>query len=132
VHGRLNHPVTIPLNPAATGILAGGRGVVRRTSFRETSGTTEAVFRLWDGTNTTGVLLDSISLAPQESARDQYRQEEYHFEGSLYLQVVSGAFEGSVTVQFLGPGEAPLHVVLAITLDDVLELEQGTLKLPSP
>lgn len=112
---------TLPLYPkAVTGQLDNTSGRVVRASFRNLSTTTEAVFRLFDGTGPTGPLLDTISLAPKESTRDYYRAWEYPFDGGLYVQVVSGTFEGTIVVHHSEPGEGrgdPVIVVGNMTID---------------
>jgi len=118
----LTRSLNIPLNPAATGQLASGRGRVRRISLRETTGTTAATLRFFDGTGTGGVLLDTIALNAGQSTRDWYPHFEYPFDGGLYLSL-TGAVEGCVVVQYLGPGEPALSTVLALSLGDVLALE---------
>jgi hypothetical protein len=123
-------PRNIPLNPAATGQLLNGRGAVRRTSFRNASLTTEAVFQLFDGSGTNGSLIESFSLAPQESARDFYAHDEYPFYVGLFVNIVSGAFEGGIVVQFIGPGFPSLPAVLAVSLAD-LEAEAAAAAPPA-
>lgn len=124
-------PSHFPLNPAVTGLVFSGRGVVRRISLRNTSAANPATVQLFDGTSTGGTLLDSISLAPSESCRDNYRHGEYPFYGSLYLNLVSGAVEGNITGQYIGPGEPELEAFLAITLADIAAAEAAATAPPA-
>jgi hypothetical protein len=92
--------VTLPTNnPATTGLYTNTGGHVRRISVRETSGTANAVFELYDGSGVNGKLLDSVSLTPGQSTRDVYAGWEYFFETGLYLSVVSGTFKGTIVIE---------------------------------
>ncbi len=84
--------------------LTGSDQVVRTThgtysgfSIRETAGAT-AVVRVYDNASAaSGTLLDSISLAANESAREYYLAGIAVANG-IYVDVVSGAIEGSIRI----------------------------------
>lgn len=123
-------PVTIPVYPATAaspGLLASGRGRVLRISFRETTGAAAASFRLFDGSSPNGILAGTYNIASGDDQENRYTRGEFIFQGSLYMQLVSGTLEGLVVVQFLGPGQPYLDPMLAITLSDLAELEGTTL-----
>lgn len=68
-------------------------------TWRETAGAT-AVIRIWDSptSDTTGdVLLDTISLAANESAREYYA-EGIRAQKGIWVDVVSGSVEGGIRV----------------------------------
>jgi hypothetical protein len=68
-------------------------------SIRETAGST-AVIRIWDSPNSTTTddsLLDPISLAANESAREYY-PEGINAGKGIWVDIVSGTVEGSVRV----------------------------------
>lgn len=93
-------------------------GQVRRLSVTEQSGSATAELQLWDGTNDSGQLLDTITLNPNESTRDNYRCHEYPFHNGLWLHVVSGDFLGVVVVQHKDDDEEwgePVVIVGAVT-----------------
>jgi hypothetical protein len=70
-------------------------------SLRETAGAT-AVVRIYDGTSAAGTLLDSVALSANESAREYYPVEDsrggIRAASGIYIDVVSGAVEGSLRV----------------------------------
>lgn len=82
---------------------------------------------LYDGSGSNGTLLETVGLSAGASSNNRYMHSELPFDGSLYLSVVAGAVKGLVTVRYLGPGEPHLPVFVAITLDDIAELEGTTL-----
>ena len=67
-------------------------------SFRETSGTNPATVRIFDNSSASGGLLDTIHLSAGESAREFYAPG-IRAENGIYVDVVSGAIEGSVRVE---------------------------------
>lgn len=84
--------------PGASGALApttGNNITYYGFSARETTGTTAAVFRVRDGGVVGGLILDTVKLAPGESAREYYTQG-LNARGGLYFELVSGALEGSI------------------------------------
>ena len=85
--------------PAVSGLLDNTGGRVRRLSVRETSGSTSAIFDVYDSSTANGKLLDTIALTAGQSTRDYYRGREYVYETGLYLSVVSGTFKGVFVVE---------------------------------
>lgn len=64
-------------------------------TVRETAGA-RAVVRIYDNASAgSGKLLDTVSLLPNESAREYYPEPIFARSG-VYVDVVSGAVEGSV------------------------------------
>lgn len=91
------HHLNVP-SPAASGLLDGGAGKVTWWGFRELSGTGGAAFRLWDGSNTTGRMIAPFSLNPSESVREWPGAHSLPYVTGLYLEVISGSFEGTIQV----------------------------------
>jgi hypothetical protein len=91
-------PATV--SPAySSGLVMGGRGVLRGYSFRETSGTAPAVLRILGGIDAFGALIATVALSPGESVRDYFGESGLRTNIGLYLQLVSGVVEGSVWYQ---------------------------------
>lgn len=67
----------------------------RGFSVRETSGTTTATVRIFDGTSAAGTVLDEIALGPGESAREYYPDGSLTASKGIYVQV-TGQVTGSV------------------------------------
>lgn len=72
-----------------------GRSFYCGFSVRETAGSTAAI-RVYDNTSGSGTLLDTISLAANESARENYGTDPLSAENGIYVDIVSGTVEGSV------------------------------------
>ena len=91
----VTHPVNLP---AASGVVLTGPGIYRGFSVRETAGAA-AVLQLRDAiTGSTGRLLEEISLAAVESARESYANGVEVVTG-IYVNLVSGTMPtGSVRV----------------------------------
>lgn len=87
----------VPL-PSASGLLVNGSGCLLMHATRETTGTTPATYRLFDGSGTGGELLLPVSLTAGQSTRDFVRRCVLPFRQGLFFQIVSGAVEGSVSV----------------------------------
>jgi hypothetical protein len=67
-------------------------------SIRETAGAT-AIIRIYDNASAaSGTLLDTIRLAANESAREWYGPGGIDALNGIYVDIVSGAAEGSVRV----------------------------------
>ena len=90
-------PITLNL-PGQSGQLLNTGGCLTVHATRETTGTTAAVYRLWDGSSAAGQLLLPVSLRAAESTRDDFRDHHYVFKTGLYYQLVSGTIEGAVSV----------------------------------
>ena len=91
------------LSPAQTLALSGSSQALRSTqtvyagfTIRETAGST-AVVRLYDNTAASGTLLETISLAANESAGAFYPGGIWAATG-IYVSIVSGTIEGSVRI----------------------------------
>lgn len=106
--------VTLSLpSGSSSAVLLNGRGRVLAASARETTGSAEAIIRFTDGNSSDARLILPYSLAASESARDWYGDHGIPFEIGLYLDVVSGTAEASIT----------------IILEDEYEHWMGTIKL---
>jgi len=81
-----------------SGQLDNRSGRVTWWGFRETSGVAGAAFRLWDGSSNNGRLLAPFALNTGESVREWPGPHSLDFETGLYLEVLSGTFEGVVQV----------------------------------
>jgi hypothetical protein len=88
--------VAIALTGADQAVLA-GPGVYRGIVLRETAAST-AVVQIWDGTGAAGTLLDVVGLAASGSAREWLGDGGLRFKTGLYVEIVSGAVEGSVRI----------------------------------
>jgi hypothetical protein len=106
--------------PAQSGSLDGAGGRLVFYAWRETSGVSPAVIRLWDGSNNQGSLLLPISLNPNESIREIPGMHTLPYEVGLFLEVVSGTVEGQVTTVVLGEGHQgygiPVYVIGSVDL----------------
>jgi hypothetical protein len=91
------HQIAVP-SPAVSGQLDNSRGRVTWWAFRETTGIAGAAFRLWDGTNNGGRLMAPFGLNIGESVREWPGLHSLYYETGLYLEVISGTFEGVVQV----------------------------------
>jgi hypothetical protein len=73
--------------------------IYRGFSIRETSGSAAATVRVYDhASSASGTLIDTIQLAAGESAREWYDGGGIWVENGIYVDVVSGAVEGSLRV----------------------------------
>lgn len=94
-------PVSIPLyfSPGfANQSVAGGAGRIVFISTREVSGTASALWLLYDGSIATNIRLISYSLAPSESARDEFTEHGIPFRGDLTVQTPSGQHDTIVHI----------------------------------
>lgn len=88
-------PVTLTGNDQT---IDSGPTVYHGFSLRNTSGAATATVRIWAHPDKAeGALLDTVHLAESESAREYY-PEGVVADSGLYVEVVSGAVEGSVRV----------------------------------
>ena len=125
MHGRVGQSHNLPLgSPAVSHVIDGGSGRVVRLSTRELSGAASAVFRLWDGHSAGSTLIDTISLSAAQSTRDYYRAWEYPYDVGLFLEVVSGSFEGVAVVQHHYHGDVIGEPVI------IVASEVGIVELP--
>lgn len=68
-------------------------------SVRETTGTTAAVIRVRSGGAAGGTILDTFALAAGASATSTYGYQGVDAGMGVYVEIVSGAVEGSVKVR---------------------------------
>lgn len=78
--------------------IATGVATYRGFSISETSGTASARIRIFEGNSTAGPILDEITLAANESAREYYADNNFSVGSGIYVQVVSGSVSGSVRI----------------------------------
>lgn len=88
---------TVALSGADQAVLTAA-GIYRGFALRETSGGASATVRLHDGTSAAGTLIDSIQLAAGESRSEWLDGGGLWVERGIFLDVVSGAVEGSLRV----------------------------------
>lgn len=88
-----------PLLHSVSGPLSYSPGALVGYSFRETAGA-RAVFRLRDGAETDNPanVLQTVSLAPGESARETFQPDGITYIFGLYIEIVSGQIEGSAQI----------------------------------
>jgi hypothetical protein len=122
-----SRPRNVPLGaPVVSRLVDYSRGCVRRLSVRETTGAAGASFQVFDGSGIGGQLIDTVSLLAGQSTRDYYRCGEYPYETGLYINVVSGTFEGVVVLRaHHGASECPEPVLIVASEVDVLALALG-------
>jgi hypothetical protein len=65
-------------------------------TVRETAGAA-AIVRIYDGTTTSGVLLDQVTLAANGEARAHY-PGGIRCPGGIFVDIVSGAVAGSIRI----------------------------------
>lgn len=83
--------------PTTTGPDVTGTLRYKGFALREFTGAASALVRIWDNVNTSsGNILDEVSLAPGESARELYPGRGVRATVGIYLQIVSGLVVGSV------------------------------------
>lgn len=91
------HASPVALTGSDQTLAAQGNGVYAGYTVRETAGST-AVVRIYDALSATGTLLDSISLAANESKNAWYGHGGIRYATGVYVDIVSGAVEGSVRI----------------------------------
>ena len=94
-----NWHTNIPLNAvsASTQLYYAG-GYVARLSLREATGSAPVSLQIYDGSNTSGVLIDAPYLAANGWSETRFNPWDYPFDGGLYLNVVSGSVSGCITI----------------------------------
>lgn len=102
-------------SPGASGQLIAGSGRLIGWSWRETSGVAVAAFQLLDGGLTGSGMLETVSLGAGESTRDWQPLHAMPYYGSVFLNTLSGAFEGVVWLIPCDPNE-PLHIPVIATI----------------
>lgn len=81
-----------------------GQGLILFACWRETTGSAGMAFNFRDGTDTTGLLLSTQSVAESLSGSINPCAPGIPYRAGVYLQFVSGAFVGSLTYVPLPPG----------------------------
>ena len=109
-------PTTLNL-PPQSGQLINTAGCLTVHATRETTGTTAAVYRFWDGSKAAGTLILPVSLTSGESTRDDFREHHLTFNVGLYYELVSGTIEGSVSLLVEHECERMYRAVLAQILN---------------
>lgn len=74
-----------------------GPAVYRGITLRETAGAVATV-RVFDGTSAAGTLLQTISLAANESRDDWYTGGGLWARTGIYVSIAAGTVEGSIRV----------------------------------
>lgn len=105
-------PITLNL-PSTSRQLVNTSGCLTVHATRETSGSSSAVYRLWDGSSAAGTLILPVALAASESTRDDFREHHLVFKTGLYVELVSGTIEGSISVLVEHECERMYHAILA-------------------
>lgn len=82
--------------PAVSALLDNTAGRITWWSWRETTGGAPATFQLFDGSNDEGSLIVTISLTAGQSTRDYLGPHCLPYSTGLWLEVISGTFEGVV------------------------------------
>lgn len=92
-----SHVVKVPfLNLAADVQLVNVGGVYLGHSIREHSGTAPATVDFYDGTSTTGILFNPVSLVANESTRDWYPLPGIPIVGGIFAHAVTGTVDGCI------------------------------------
>lgn len=81
--------------PGASGPLGSTDVTYYGFTIRETSGTAAATVRLRAG-GATGLILETIALTSAASARAWHGPQGIRCDGGLYVEIVTGAVEGTV------------------------------------
>lgn len=82
--------------PTASAQIVNGRVLVMGYAVAETTGSATAALRLRDGTTSAGTRILPIHLAINESVRDWFGPNGIVYEQGIFVEVVSGAIEGSI------------------------------------
>jgi hypothetical protein len=77
----------------------GGAQLVMGWSLRETTGAATATVEVFDGQDTTGQLLASISLNPGQSIRDWLGPGGLETDIGVFVSVLSGSVRGAIWVR---------------------------------
>lgn len=91
-------PYAVALTGANQAIAVPGADGYFGFSIRETAGAA-AIVRIYDNNSAAGTIIEDISLAALESAREFYGDAGIQtIVGGLFVQIVSGTVEGSIRV----------------------------------
>ena len=95
--GIVGQPASAPATYAtAAGQVVTGSGRLAGLALAETTGTAAAKVRIHDGVGAGAPLLFTVDLAANESVRDFFNGQGLAFTAGIYVELVSGAIEGSV------------------------------------
>lgn len=83
--------------PAASQLLASGKGCVTYWSVRDTTASSGSVWELYDGTGSNGQLLGTYGTVVKQSTSEYVRKMHLPFSNGLYYNLVSGTLVGAVT-----------------------------------
>lgn len=109
------HALRVP-GPGATAQLTTGAGRIVGFSAAETSNSASAAFRLWDAQGAAANLLMTMTLSAGQSVGDSFAGHPWPFYSGVYFDLVSGAVEAVIYVDYHDPSlEHPIPVVLAFT-----------------
>lgn len=118
------HQIAVP-TPAVSGQLDNASGRLLWWAFRETTGAAPCTFRLWDGSNNAGRLMVPFSLSANGSTRDYPGMHSLPYVTGLYLEVLTGTFEGTVYV-LSGKHDEPYGIPVIIIGDVSIDIGQVT------
>jgi hypothetical protein len=119
-------------SPAVDMQLDFSHGCIRRFTLRETTGTASAVVQLFDGSSSSGSLIETISLSPGQSTRDRYNYGEFEYVSGLYMNVVSGTFEYAIELNPYEQGYTPEVMPVVMVNPEVIEVNLPTLSPINP
>lgn len=92
-------PVPSIALPAVSGVLNSNPRDLNYFGFAiQSTGAVAPIVRLWQGTDTTGVLLDVIGCTASGFSGDFYGPNGLKARGGIYVEVVQGTFVGSLRV----------------------------------
>lgn len=86
--------IAYPINGSDQQLLANWSGAYRGFSLEET-GAAAAKLRIYDGTSTAGILLESVGLGALETAREFY-PDGVVVKTGIYIDIVSGTIAGHI------------------------------------
>jgi hypothetical protein len=90
--------VNVAFGPTTASVLITSQAVgLKGFCVAESTGTNNAKVVIRDGTTTAGKVVDVVTLAPNESVRDWYGPDAKRMDSGIFLHVVSGQVEGSVS-----------------------------------
>jgi hypothetical protein len=110
--------------PSASGLLTNVAGLVLVHSVRETTGTTPAAYRLWDGPSPGGSLVLTVGLNAGASQTNSFGLGNLPFESGLYYELVSGQVEGQVTVAWSRDPDVVVSIAGAVPIHTLADLDE--------
>lgn len=108
-------PRRLTANSASPPILLSGGGSLYGWAFKETTGNTAASFDILDGETANGNLMVPIALTGGQSTRDWFTVRPMPIYQGVFLNVISGTFEGVVWFE-PGDPEAEHHIGIVLTV----------------